>query len=120
MSEGRMFAKMAMEKVVTPEKAEAFRATAKPELLECVKNCRETFDRWEQIFGNDCKWCHDVDDLEFDLFNPITDGNSYSSLDADVLFYSEGMLIYPLERDSFGWVIGCVEDLATGHEIVFG
>ena len=89
-----------------------------------------TEEKWkqlEQVFRkednfNDEGWFDNDGEkrLPFDLMACLDCNSTRPSWDMMDEFRRHGYRVDPVERDSFGWLIGAVQDNRTGRRIAFG
>lgn len=56
----------------------------------------------------------------FDLMDWLDCSSTRPSWDMVDEYKRRGYRVFPVERDSFGWLIGAVEDNKSGRRITFG
>lgn len=80
---------------------------------------RETFDN-EKLFAEQNWIDGDDESLELNLQDWLECDSRSPSGRMMQEFSRHGYRVYAGERDSFGWLIGVVQDKKTGKEICFG
>lgn len=78
---------------------------------------KEVFENEELFWESNCI---DECDAGINLFDWLDCSSSAPSGKMRIEFLDHGYIVKPVERDSFGWLIGCVQELKTGKEIIFG
>lgn len=82
------------------------------------------WDKLKEVFDNEeLFWesnCIEEGEAGIDLFDWLDCDSRSPSGAMKKEFLDHGYVVKKVEGDSFGWLIGCVQELKTGKEIIFG
>lgn len=83
------------------------------------KELEETFKK-DEDFDKDGYYVANNGYPEFDVMDWLECSTTSPSWRMMDIFRNHGYDVYPGEKDSFGWLIGIVEEKKSGRRIVFG